>query len=630
MAAWGRKQGWWRVVTGDIKEPSPGDAEAQRLWLQQVDKGAGDIYLHIEDDQKHHLGGVFDDPKKMWELLERGNQSKKPGTRFNTYDDLFSVRKQESEGLEGLIARVSEKVRAIKDLRPTGFTLDDLDNELHSMALIRALPEEYSSFVSSLMLIDNLDRSTIHEAFRNEQLNRERRSGFSGDSTSGVALSTTSVIGSICDFCGFKGHTLPQCRKFLAAKTEAHKPKRSRTANTSTTTPSMPSSPPESAAVATAASVTEFAGNASYRSSQSTPTLTPTYLWNADTGATSHMTPHRHWIRDYTPFRVPIHLADNTIVYSEGVGSVVFKPVIAGKELRAVEFTRVLHVPDLQNNLLSVLYLPRRRGIDIYISTKELAMIFLLDGERLFMAPIDENNSAFLTGTTEVFTEHAHRSISTLPADRNLWHRRFAHHGYDVVNKIVKDELVTGMHINMRTKPDPICEPCLAGKMNAHPFPTSSSRAANPLDLIHSDLHGPFKTRTHSGYRHWITFIDDNTRFRSKYFLHTKNQAFNAFKLFKAKAENHWNRKIKAMIDDKGGEYMSNEFLELTDQCGIERLHTVRNRPQQNGVAERANRSIEEHATAMLYEAGLPPSFLGEAVDAYISVQNKCPTHSRS
>jgi hypothetical protein len=249
------------------------------------------------------------------------------------------------------------------------------------------------------------------------------------------------------------------------------------------------------------------------------------------------MTPHRNWIRDYTPFCVPIRLADNTIVYSEGVGSVVFKPVIAGKELRAVEFTHVLHVPDLQNNLLSVLYLSCRRGIDIYISTKELAMIFLLDGERLFMAPIDENNSAFLAGTTEVFTEHAHRSISTLPADRNLWHRCFAHHGYNVVNKIVKDELVTGMHINMRAKPDPICKPCLAGKMNAHPFSTSSSRAANPLDLIHTDLHGPFKTRTHSGYRYWITFIDDNTRFRSKYFLCTKDQAFNAFKLFKAKAD---------------------------------------------------------------------------------------------
>ena len=63
-------------------------------------------------------------------LLEKGNQSKKPGTCFNTYDNLFSVQKQESEGLEGLIARVAEKVRPIKDLCPTGFTLDDRDKSV--------------------------------------------------------------------------------------------------------------------------------------------------------------------------------------------------------------------------------------------------------------------------------------------------------------------------------------------------------------------------------------------------------------------------------------------------------------------------------------------------------------------
>ena len=136
MAAWGRKQGWWRIVSGDITKPNPSDTDAYQKWLERSDKGTGEIYLAIEDDQKHHLGGVLDDPKKMWELLEQGNQSKKPGTHFNAYDDLFSIQKQENEGLEDLIARVADKVRCIKDLRPPNFTLNDLDNELHSMALI--------------------------------------------------------------------------------------------------------------------------------------------------------------------------------------------------------------------------------------------------------------------------------------------------------------------------------------------------------------------------------------------------------------------------------------------------------------------------------------------------------------
>ena len=97
-------------------EPSPNDVEAYQKWVECMDRGAGELYLAIEDDQKHHLGGVLDNPRKMWELLKCRNQSKKPGTHFNAYDDLFSIRKQENESLENLIARVSEKVHSIKDL----------------------------------------------------------------------------------------------------------------------------------------------------------------------------------------------------------------------------------------------------------------------------------------------------------------------------------------------------------------------------------------------------------------------------------------------------------------------------------------------------------------------------------
>ena len=101
----------------------------------------------------------------------------------------------------------------------------------------------------------------------------------------------------------------------------------------------------------------EFASNTSFNPSQQTLVPPNTHLWNADTGATSHMTPHYHWLRDYSPYCVPIHLTDNTIVHSKGVGSAVFNTVISGRVLRPVEFTQVLHVPDLQNNLLAVLYL---------------------------------------------------------------------------------------------------------------------------------------------------------------------------------------------------------------------------------------------------------------------------------
>ena len=124
--------------------------------------------------------------------------------------------------------------------------------------------------------------------------------------------------------------------------------------------------------------------------------------------------------------------------------------------------------------------------------------------------------------------------------------------------------------------------------MTSAPFPSTGHRAAAPLDLIHTDLCGPLSTSTPEGWRYWIVFIDDHTRYRVVVMLQRKSDAFSAFKSFKALAENKLGCTIKALHDDKGGEYMSREFDAFCNTHGIQRLHTVRNRPQQNGDAERA------------------------------------------
>ncbi|KZV90666.1 hypothetical protein EXIGLDRAFT_585325, partial [Exidia glandulosa HHB12029] len=76
-----------------------------------------------------------------------------------------------------------------------------------------------------------------------------------------------------------------------------------------------------------------------------------------DTGCTAHMTPIRTWFRTYAPHRVPIELADATVIYSAGIGSVEFVPRVNGKECSSVVFHDVLHVPDLSVNLFSVFHI---------------------------------------------------------------------------------------------------------------------------------------------------------------------------------------------------------------------------------------------------------------------------------
>jgi len=129
------------------------------------------------------------------------------------------------------------------------------------------------------------------------------------------------------------------------------------------------------------------------------------------------MTPHRHWVQNYTPLHIPIRLADNRVIYSSGVGTVVFNPVIDRKCLQTLEFTKVLHIPELENSLFSCLYLTKHKGFEIHIDSCH--MDFIRNGQTLFRAPIDGNNCAHLSGSIEPLHESANW-VSTLPLTPSL------------------------------------------------------------------------------------------------------------------------------------------------------------------------------------------------------------------
>jgi len=631
MEAWLRANQLWRLVSGASLKPNcPADAsEALQTkaedWENKSDKASGWLYLMVEEDQRVHFKGIKDDPVAIWKKLESIHMVKRAGVRFNAYDDLFSIRKKEDESLQSLTNRIDSAVLTIQNLRPKDFTLAKLDEELLSMTMIRALPDDYDNFVSSVLLLDKLDKEVIIQAFQTEETQRKRRSDAESTTPSAKALAAITPTPhnhshnhsntEKCDFCGRNGHTQAKCWKFEKAQKEARKPRPKQNANAAKESNPDPNT------------VKEYAGKASFK------TTTPSQLstnddWTADTGATSHMTPHKHWLKNYQPFCVPIKLADNTIVYSEGVGNVVFEPVIGNKAWQSVEFTRVLHVPQLGNNLLAVLFLTKQRGFHVHIDRD--CMNFYQNKEKRFVAPINDNNAAFLAGTTQsvlVLSKFDVANVSsTLPLDYSLWHRRFAHQNLADVKVLINKDWVIGVELNSKNAPDPICEPCLAGKMHANPFPTSNHRAKQPLELVHSDISGPTPVKSHQGYRYWILFLDDATRLRVRIPMRKKSDAFACFLQFKAFAERLFGTLLKMLREDKGGEYMGDNFNQYCINNGIERQHTVRNRPQQNGDAERDNRVAGERVTAMLAEANLPPQFWFEALAAYTLVQNRCPT----
>ncbi|KAJ3489721.1 hypothetical protein NLI96_g1948 [Meripilus lineatus] len=651
MRAWLMRGGYWMLIKGEeLKpgslvegKPTTDESSATLAWSIKAGKAAAELYLALEPEQRTHVVGLEDDPVAIWKKLEAVHLQKRPGSRFLSYDHFFSIQKKEDETLTSLMTRIDEAMIQVKNLRPDKFSLDDLDQELVCMAMIRAFPAEYDSFASSLQLMDKLEKSKLQESFIGGDLRRQCSVLSPPLQVASIASHTSPNSSVSCDFCSLPGHSIATCYRFKAGKAEATKEalekcqqrkgkgraQKANVASTSTTQATTTTTTPDPS------TVQELAGNASTALS-GPPTSSSVYpdahdYWTADTGITSHMTSHGHWLRNYTPFRPPIRLADNSVVFSEGVGSVVFCPEVEGRSLRPVEFTRVLYVPRLRNNLLSVLYLLLNHRIQIHIYKPR--MDFSRDKTLLFCAPVDSTHTAYLSGHVAIPSltpaQSAHlSSASTLPQDLSLWHRHLAHHHYQGVKTLISKGLATGIKLDSAAAPDPICEPCLSGKMHAHPFPTTNTVTPRLLGLIHSDLHGPLRCQTHSGFRYWITFIDDRSKFKAAIPLKAKSEAFLAFKRYRAYAMTKHNLEIGALQDDKGGEYMSKEFDSFCADHGIVRRHTVRNRPQQNGVAERFNRLLNESITTMLAESNLPMQFWGEALATFIHIHNRCSTSS--
>ena len=95
------------------------------------------------------------------------------------------------------------------------------------------------------------------------------------------------------------------------------------------------------------------------------------------------------------------------------------------------------------------------------------------------------------------------------------------------------------------------------------------------------------------------------------------------FKAFKALVENEENIKIKCLRSDNGGEFTSNEFNEFCETHGIKRQYSATKMPQQNGVVERKNMTVQEAAITMLNEAKNPDGYWREAIYTTVYVQNR-------
>src|SRR5262249_47456687 len=149
---------------------------------------------------------------------------------------------------------------------------------------------------------------------------------------------------------------------------------------------------------------------------------------------------------------------------------------------------------------------------------------------------------------------------------------------------------------------------CAKARQSRNPVPKErqGERSKAQGELVYTDVWGPAKVKTPSGMRYFITFTDDHTRETHTYLMRNKSEALSRYVEYEAWVKTQRNAMIKALQPDNGGEYPSHEFEMHTKRQGTVQRFTVHDTPQQNGVAERLNRTLVEHANAMRMAAAMP------------------------
>ncbi|GJR39601.1 putative ribonuclease H-like domain-containing protein [Tanacetum coccineum] len=292
------------------------------------------------------------------------------------------------------------------------------------------------------------------------------------------------------------------------------------------------------------------------------------------------------------------------------------------------DFEDVYFVNELNFNIFSVSQMCDKMNYVLFTNTECLVLSpnFKLPGESQILLKIPRKDNMYSFDMKNIVPKE---SLTCLVAkatldESMLWHRRLGHINFKNINKLVKDNLVRGLPIK-HFENDQTCVACLKGKQHRA---SCKSKVLNPITkplfMLHMDLFGPTFVSSLMHKKYCLVVTDDYSRFTWVFFLATKDETSEILKNFIKEIENLVDKKVKIIRCDNGTEFKNKVMDDFCREKGIRREYSVARTPQQNGVAERRNRTLIEAARTMLADSKLPTTFWAEAVSTacYVHLSN--------
>jgi hypothetical protein len=166
-----------------------------------------------------------------------------------------------------------------------------------------------------------------------------------------------------------------------------------------------------------------------------------------------------------------------------------------------------------------------------------------------------------------------------------LWHYRLGHISRWRIECLIREEILHSLDLSDL---DQQSIDCIKGKFTKS-IKKGATRSSGLLEIIHTDICGPFPTKFVDGFDSFITFIDNFSRYGYIYPIRDPSESLDKFKIFKAEVENQHNITTKLVRSDRGGEYYGRHspfgqipglFAKYLEENGIKAQYSMSGEPQ--------------------------------------------------
>ena len=612
------KDGLWGIVDGSETAPAENDG-AYSKFITRKDRALAIIVLSIDPSLLYLIGDPTD-PTVVWKRLSTQFQKKTWANKLALRRQLHSLWLKEGQS-------VQEHVKALTEIfNELSIIGDNVDDEDRVVYLLASLPDSYEMLVTALEAnTDVPSMETVIERLLHEEQKLKDKNQGSLSTYNGKEEAMTlkhKKRGPRCHFCNKFGHIQWNCRErekklSLEGRGPGNYQSKSTKHKINSTNARRQLDDTDSDKVGL---VVQHVLSTDVVNQQVDTD------WIVDSGATCHVCHDRSLFTDLENLKQPLDivLGDGRSLNATASGTVILT-LESGSFKRKCKFYDVLYVPELTYNLLSV---SKAVGKGVSFTFKESECIIRDVNQKLIAVAMKVGSLYHVTCTKPKDHVYSVTKKTDCLSKEDLWHRRYGHLGAKSLQQLARSNLVEEFDYNASNEIS-FCEPCVKGKHRRSQFPThSEKKKSEPLQLVHSVVCGKLSSKSLGGAEYFVTFIDDKSRYVWAYAIKRKSDVFQKFCEWKLEVEKSLGQSVKILRTDNGGEFTSDKFENYLKREGIKHELTIPKCPEQNGVAERFNRTLVEMVRSMLADSELPKSFWAEALATAVYLRNQCPTKS--